>query len=144
MLFILMKKIRRLKDLQIVKLRLESDLIAAENVLMNDIKLFKEAIKPSRIIRKIVINFFDRGNESKFSGFGKIILDLLCSKFLIDKSRLLNMLLSSVLKTISSDFVSEKEPGKHEILRNIIQKARKSIRKDQYHYDKSTIDEMDY
>ena len=139
-----MKRIRRLKDLQIEKLRLESDLIAAENVLMNDIKLFKEAIKPSRIIRKIVINFFDRGNESKLSGFGKIILDLLCNKLLVGKSRLLNVLLSSVLKTISSEFVSEREPGKYDILRSIIQKARKSIRNDQYHYDKNSIDEMDY
>ena len=68
-----MKRIRRLKDLQIEKLRLESDLIAAEKVLMNDFKEFKEAMKPASIIRKIVINFFDRGNESKFSGFGKII-----------------------------------------------------------------------
>ena len=144
MLFILMKKIRRLKDLQIVKLRLESDLIAAEKVLMNDFKEFKEAMKPASIIRKILINFFGSGNESKFGGFGKIILDLLCNKLLVGKSRLLNVLLSSVLKTISSEFVSEREPGKYDILRSIIQKARKSIRNDQYHYDKNSIDEMDY
>ena len=140
-----MKKIRNLKELHTEKLRLQSELIAAEEILKEDLKWIKEEIKPGKIAGKLFNNIIGNKSSGLLNNGLRGTIDILLKNILLSKSGwITRLILPLIIKNLSSSYLAEKKPEIFGILRDIIHKARTSIRQDDNLFDKSTVDEMDY
>ena len=140
-----MKKIRNLKELHAEKLRLQLELIAAEEKLKEDLDWIKEEIKPGKIVGKLFNNIVGNKTNGLFNSGVRETIDILLKNLLLSKSGwITRFIVPLIIKNLSSSYLAEKKPEIFDILRNIIHKARTSIKQDEIHFDKSTVDEMDY
>ena len=140
-----MKKIRNLKELHAEKLRLQLELITAEEKLKVDLEWIKEEIKPGKIVGKLFNNIVGNRTNGLFNSGVRETIDILLKNILLSKSGwITRFIVPLIIKNLSSSYLAEKKPEIFDILRNIIHKARTSIKQDDIHFDKSTVDEMDY
>lgn len=140
-----MKKIRNLKELHAEKLRLQLELIAAEEILKEDMEWIKEEIKPGKIVGKLFNNIIGNSTSGLLNNGVRGTIDILLKNILLSKSGwITRLILPLIIKNLSSSYLAEKKPEIFGILRDIIHKARTSIRQDDNLFDKSTVDEMDY
>ncbi len=140
-----MKKIRNLKELHAEKLRLQLELITAEEKLKVDLEWIKEEIKPGKIVGKLFNNIVGNKTNGLFNSGVRETIDILLKNILLSKSGwITRFIVPLIIKNLSSSYLAEKKPEIFDILRNIIHKARTSIKQDEIHFDKSTVDEMDY
>ena len=140
-----MKKIRNLKELHAEKLRLQLELITAEEKLKVDLEWIKEEIKPGKIVGKLFNNIVGNKTNGLFNSGVRETIDILLKNLLLSKSGwITRFIVPLIIKNLSSSYLAEKKPEIFDILRNIIHKARTSIKQDEIHFDKSTVDEMDY
>ena len=140
-----MKKIRNLKELHAEKLRLQWELIAAEEKLKEDLEWIKEEIKPGKIVGKLFNNIVGNKTNGLFNSGVRGTIDILLKNILLSKSGwITRFIVPLIIKNLSSSYLAEKKPEIFGILRNIIHKARTSIKQEDIHFDKSTVDEMDY
>ena len=140
-----MKKIRNLKELHAEKLRLQLELITAEEKLKVDLEWIKEEIKPGKIVGKLFNNIVGNKTNGLFNSGVRETIDILLKNILLSKSGwITRFIVPLIIKNLSSSYLAEKKPEIFDILRNIIHKARTSIKQEDIHFDKSTVDEMDY
>ena len=145
MQYIPMKKIRNLKELHSEKLRLKLELISAEQNLKEDLEWIKEEMKPGKIAGRIFNSFIGQNKEGFLNNGLRITTDVLLNNLILAKSGWIKRLIVPfIVKSLSSNYFSENKPEIFGILRNIIQKARKSIKHDDVHFDASTVDEKNY
>lgn len=140
-----MKKIRNLKELHSERLRLQLELIAAEEILKEDLEWIKEEIKPGKIAAKLFSNIIGNKTSGLLNNGVRGTIDILLKNILLSKSGwITRFIVPLIIKNLSSSYLAEKKPEIFGILRNIIHKARTSLKQDDIHFDKSTVDEMDY
>ncbi len=145
MQYMLMKKIKNLKDLHSEKLRLKLELISAEEILKEDLDWVKEEMNPGKIAGKLFSNIIGNNMSGLLNNGVRLTIGALVKNLLLSKSGwITRLIVPFIVKNLSSNYLSEKQPEIFSIMRNIIQKARKSIKHDDVHFDKSTVDEMDY
>ena len=140
-----MKKIRNLKELHAEKLRLQLELVAAEEILKEDLEWIKDEIKPGKIVAKFFNNILGNNTNGLFNSGVRGTIDVLLKNILLSKSGwITRFIVPLIIKNLSSSYLAEKKPEIFDMLRNIIHKARTSIKHEDIHFDKSTVDEMDY
>ena len=145
MRFIPMKKIKNLKDLHSEKLRLKMELIAAEEVLKEDLVWVKEELKPAKIAERLFKKILGDNIGGLLNTGVRFTIDAVLKNLILSKSGWITRLLVPLIaKNLSSNYISENKPEIFGILRNLIHNARKSTNSNTSHYDKSTVDEMDY
>lgn len=141
----MIRKIKNLKDLHSEKRRLKLQLDEAEETLKQDMHWVKEELKPIRNAGKLFSNAFFNKNHSLLDDGVRITIDALLRNIILSKTGVLTRLIVPFLvKNLSSNFLLEKRPEIFGIIKGLIQKARKATRHNHGHYDKSTVDEMDY
>ena len=140
-----MEKIRNSKELDSERRRLKFKLNAAEEILKEDFEWIKEEIKPGNIARKIFNNIIGNNTSGLLNKGVGFTIGALVKNILLSKSGwITRLIVPFIVKNLSSNYLSEKKPEIFSILRNIIQKARTSMKQETVHFDKSTIDDMDY
>lgn len=140
-----MKKIRNLKELHAEKLRLQLKLFATEEILKEDLEWVKEEIKPGNIAAKLFNNIIGNKTGGLLNNGVRGTIDILLKNVLLSKTGwVTRLIVPLIIKNLSSSYLAEKKPEIFGILRNMIQKARTSLKQETVHFDKSTIDDMDY
>ena len=136
-----MKKIKNLKELHSEKLRLKLELIAAEENLKDDLEWVKEEMSVGRIAGRVFNNIIGNKKDGFLNNGVRITADVLLNNVLLSKfGWITRLVVPLIAKSVSSNYLSEKKPEIFGIIRNIIQKARKSIKHDDVYYDKSKAD----
>jgi hypothetical protein len=75
----------------------------------------------------------------------RITIDTLLKNILLARSGwITRLVVPFIVKNLSSNYILEKKPEIFGMIRNLIHKARKSTNHHHNHFDKSTVDEMDY
>ena len=140
-----MKKIKNLEDLRAEKLRLQLELLRATEVLKEDFEWVKEEVKPFNSIGKFIGNLFGKNKAGLFAGSVGLSIDVLLKNLILAKSGwITRLIVPAIIKNLSTAFLADKKPEIFGVLRNLIQKARKSLHNEKEFYDVSTVDEMDY
>ena len=143
-------KIENLQDLRKEKERLRMELRMTEEALREDFEWIREELKPvraaGRMLSKVMINK-DHGIINDGVRFG---IDTILKKVVLAKAGwITRLIVPFILKNLSSNIVQQKKPEIFGAIRNFIHRARKaththSNNHSSNHYDKSTVDEMDY
>ena len=140
-----MKKIRSQKDLHSEKLRLKLQLFAAEKILKDDLEWVKEEMTSGKIAGRVFSNIFGKNKSGLFNNGIRITTDVLLNNLLLSKSGwVMRFIVPFIIKSFSSGYLSENKSEIFDIMRNFIQKARKSIKQDDVHTDRSTVNAEDY
>jgi len=144
-----MKKIECLKDLQSERARLKLELNVAEEILKEDIEWIKAELKPAHLAGKYLSNSLINKDDGFINvGLRRTIDTILKSFVLVRAGWLTKLIVPFLVKNISSNYVQEKKPEFFGMLKKLISSARKSTshtsNHNHNHYDKSTVDEMDY
>ena len=140
------RKIKNIKDLRAEKTRLKLELSVAEEALREDLKWVREELRPVRIAGGLLNKAFGNKQHGLIKDGVKITVDTLVKDLLLAKSGWVTRLVVPwLVKNLSSNYLAEKSPEIFGILRNLIKKARKTTgNHDPGHFDKSTVDEMNY
>lgn len=149
----MMRKINNLQELKAERIRLRMELATAEDNLKDDLNWFKEEMNPVKVLGNIVSNAFVSKNNGGLVNNGvRFTIDAVVKNLILSKAGwITKLVVPFVMKNISSNFIAEKKPEIFSMLKNLIHQARKTTathkpnnNHSQNHYDKSTVDEMDY
>ena len=106
-----MKKIRNLKELHSERLRLQLELIAAEEILKKDLEWIKEEIKPGKIAAKIFNNIIGNKTNGLLNNGVRGTIDILLKNILLSKSGwITRFIVPLIIKNLSSSYLAEKNP----------------------------------
>lgn len=140
-----MKKINNKQALEKERLRLQIELIAAEEALKDDLDWAREEVKPFGFLTKFFKGFQGKNADGLMErGIGFSIETILRSTLFAKSGWITKIIVPILIKNFSTGFVAGKKPEIYSLVRNLIQKARKNLKEDKEYYDKTTVDEMDY
>jgi len=141
-----MKKIKNKNDLLEEKLRLQTEVNAAEEILKEDLEWLKEEITPGKITAKFFSNLLGKNTNSILNKGVSSTIDAFLKNILLSKSGwLTRFVVPLIVKNLSSNYIADNKPEIFGVLRNLIKKTRKSLKHDDdNHYDKSTVEDFNY
>jgi len=145
-----MRRIENIKDLRSERARLKLELNVAEEILRDDVEWIKNELKPVHLAGKYLNNTLINKDKGLINYGMREAIDTMLKSFVLAKSGwVVKLVVPFILKNISSNFILEKKPEFFGMIRKWISKARKSTSHNYHqnghsHYDKSTVDEMDY
>jgi len=140
------RKIKNLKDLRAEQTRLKLELTVAEETLKEDLKWVREEMRPARIAGNLLNKALGNKQHGLIKDGVRVTVDTVVKDLLLAKSGWITRLVVPwVVKNLSSNYLADKSPEIFSVLRKLIKKARKSTGNHAPgHFDKSTVDEMDY
>ena len=140
------RKIKNIKDLRAEQTRLKLELSVAEETLKEDLKWAREELRPARIAGSLLNKALGNNQHGLIKDGVKITVDTVVKDLLLAKSGWITRLVVPwVVKNLSSNYLADKSPEIFGVLRKLIRKVRKSTgNHSPGHFDKSTVDEMDY
>jgi hypothetical protein len=137
-------KINSIDELRKEKNRLKLELIRSEEALQEDFALLKEELKPLRLAGRAVSYAMINKNDGVVNDGVRFAINGLLKNVVLAKAGwITKLVVPFIVKNISSNMLLEKKPEVLGYLRNLIHKARKATHASD-HYDKSTVDEMNY
>jgi hypothetical protein len=145
-----MKSIENLKDLRSERTRLKLKLNVAEETLRDDVEWIKTELKPVHLVGRFINNSLVNKDWGLVNGGVRDLIDSVLKTFVLPKSGwIVKLIVPFILKNISSNYILEKKPEFFGMIKRLISKARRSTNANYQHnghdhYDKSTVDEMDY
>jgi hypothetical protein len=145
MLYTPMKKLNNLNDLKSERLRLRLQLVAVEEELKSDLEWIKEELNPVKAAGRFLGNAFINKNNGIINDGVKITIDTLLKNIILSRSGwLVKLIVPFIIKNISSNYILENKSEIFSVLKNLIHKIRKSNTHSDNHFDKSTVDEMNF
>jgi hypothetical protein len=146
-----MKEIKSLKELKAEKARLKLQLSSTEELIREDVEWINQELSPLRQAGKLFSSAMVNKNHGILNNGVRFTIDGILKNLILSRAGWITRLVVPYLaKNLSSNYIMEKRPEIFGILRNLIHKARKSTHINhnhnhrQNHFDKSTVDEMDY
>jgi hypothetical protein len=149
-----MRKIENLKDLRSERARLKLELNVAEETLKEDIEWIKSELRPAHLAGKYLSNTLVNKDDGFLNVGLRRTIDTVLKSFVLSRAGwITKLVVPFIVKNISSNYVQEKKPEIFGMLKRWISTARKStsshhnhngVHQQNGHYDKSTVDEMDY
>jgi len=140
-----MRKIENIKDLRSERARLKLELNVAEEILMEDVEWVKAELKPVHLAGKYLSNTLINKDKGIVNyGIRQALDGVLKGGLLSNSNWIIKTIIPYIIGNISSNYVNEKKPEFFGMLKKLISKARKTTHDSHNHFDKSTVDEMNY
>jgi len=139
-----MTKIKNMADLQVERMRLRSEIIMQEEQLKEDFVWVKEELEPGRIIGRL-FGLVGNKKEGLIKQGAKFTFESIIRKVFLSRSNwLIRLVVPMIVGNFSSELLSNKKPEVLDLLKGFIRKMRVQLKNSDSHYDRSTVDEMDY